>query len=630
MIVDASVVIAENITRHLSEAKDAAVSRIQITARAVREVARPLLFAIFIIIVVFVPIFLLQGMEGKMFRPLALTVCFAMLGSLLVSFTIVPVLCSLFVQGRTTSRENALVRITKGSYLTVLSWTLVRRKRTILLASAVLAVALLLMTFIGTEFLPQLNEGAIAVNIVKLPSASLEGSVIVGTEIERRLLEKFSEVETVVTKTGRAEISEDPMGPEQSDVFIMLHPQGDWDSGRNREQLVAAIQKELSKIPGIRLSFSQPIALRVNELVSGIKSDVAIKVFGSDLELLRENASRMAFAIGGIEGAEDVKVEQVAGFNQVEIVVDRKAIARHKINLADINDIIETAVGGKIASTVVEGQQRFAVLVRFPAEYRADLEALERILVSSPEGANVPLGQLAAIKQVEAPAQISRENGLRRVVVESNIRGRDMGGFVSEVQERIESIVDGLPAGYFVEYGGQFENQQRAMRRLSIVVPLSILLIFLMLFSTFNSMRSALLVLVNLPFALIGGIMAMLIFRMSLSVPATIGFIALFGIAVENGTVLITFFNQLRDKGMSTMEAVKRGCELRFRPLLMTALTTLMGLLPLIYATGSGSEIQRPLAIVVLGGLVTSLLLTQIVLPVLYTLVAGREDTELP
>ena len=628
MIVDASVVISENISRHLSEARNTSASRIQITYQAVREVARPLLFAIIIIIVVFIPIFLLQGIEGKMFRPLALTVCFAMLGSLLVSFTIVPVLCSLFVRGDAIPKENVLVRISKRSYLSVLSWTLARRRRTILFAFGVLAVSLLLVPFIGTEFLPQLNEGAIAINVVRLPSASLDGSVVVGTEIERRLLEKFPEVRTVVTKTGRAEISEDPMGPEQSDVFIMLHTQGDSHSGRNRKELVSAIQQELSKIPGIRLSFSQPIALRVNELISGIKSDVAIKVFGSDLELLRENANRIAFTIGGIEGAEDVKVEQVAGFNQVEIVVDRKAIARHKINLADINDIVETAVGGKIATTVVEGQMRFAVLVRFPAEYRADIEALERILVPSPEGTNVPLGQLAAINQVEAPAQISRENGMRRVVVESNIRGRDMGSFVNEVQERIEPIVGGLPAGYFVEYGGQFENQQRAMRRLSIVVPISILLIFLMLFSTFNSIRSALLVLVNLPFAFIGGILAMVLLRINLSVPATIGFIALFGIAVENGTVLITFFDQLRKQGMDTIEAVKLGCELRFRPLVMTALTTLLGLLPLIYATGSGSEIQRPLATVVLGGLVTSLLLTQIVLPILYTLVEDRRVTK--
>jgi cobalt-zinc-cadmium resistance protein CzcA len=363
----------------------------------------------------------------------------------------------------------------------------------------------------------------------------------------------------------------------------------------------------------------------VNELISGIKSDLAVKVFGSDLEVLRENANRMAAAIGVVEGAEDVKVEQVAGFAQVEVVVDRKAIARHKINVSDINEIIETAVGGKVATTVVDGQMRFAVLVRFPEEKRGDIASIRRILVPSPEGPRVPLGQLAEIREVEAPAQISRENGMRRVVVECNIRGRDMGSFVAEVQEAIGPIMEGLPPGYFVNYGGQFENQRRAMQRLAIVVPVSILLIFLMLFSAFDSIRSALLVLLNLPFALVGGILAIFVAEINLSVSSVIGFIALFGIAVENGTVLVTFFNQLRNQGMDTIEAVKRGCELRFRPLLMTALTTLLGLTPLLFATGSGSEIQRPLATVVLGGLVSSMLLTLLVLPVLYSIVESRE-----
>jgi cobalt-zinc-cadmium resistance protein CzcA len=624
MIVDASVVIAENIARHLSESKERTLSRIQVTYNAVREVARPLIFAILIIIVVFFPLFMLEQMEGKMFRPLALTVCFAMLGSLLVSLTIVPVLCSMFVRREKAKQENIIVRKSKQFYLRLLNMALERRKLTIFIATGVFLLVFAVGSIIGTEFLPQLNEGAIAVNVVRLPSASLGGSVAVGTEMERRLLAKFPEVETVITKTGRAEISEDPMGPEQNDVFIMLHPQGKWGTGRSKRQLVTDIQEELSAIPGIRLSFSQPIALRVNELISGIKSDLAVKVFGPDLEVLRENANRMAAAMSGIDGAEDVKVEQVAGFSQIEITVDRKAIARHKINLADINEIIETAVGGKIASTVVEGQMRFAVLVRFPEVNRSSIEAINRILVPSPGGTNVPLGQLAAINQVEAPAQISREKSMRRVVVESNIRGRDMGGYVAEVQERIRPIVAELPDGYYIEYGGQFENQQRAMRRLSIVVPISILLIFLMLFSTFDSMRSALLVLVNLPFAMIGGILAMLLLGLNLSVPAVIGFIALFGTAVENGTVLVTFFNQLRKQGLSAIEAVKKGCELRFRPLLMTALTTLLGLLPLIYATGSGSEIQRPLATVVLGGLVSSLFLTLIVLPVLYSLAEAK------
>ncbi|UCF77804.1 MAG: efflux RND transporter permease subunit [Candidatus Eiseniibacteriota bacterium] len=621
MIVDASIVITENIARHLSGGADPGTSRIRVIYDAVREVARPILFAILIIVIVFLPLFTLQEMEGKMFRPLALTICFAMLGSLLISFTIVPVLCSFFVRHQREMKESALVRALKKPYLSLLSLALRRRRATILIAVAVLATSLLLVPLVGTEFLPPLDEGAIAINAVRLPSASLDGSVATGTEIERRLLAKFPEIETVVTKTGRAEISEDPMGPEQSDIFIMLHPRKKWNAGRNRKILIEEIQDELGEIPGLRLSFSQPIALRVNELISGIKSDLAVKVFGPDLDVLRENANRVAAVMGDVRGAEDVKVEQVAGFTQVEVRVDREEIARHRINVADINEVIETAVGGKVASTVVEGQMRSAILVRFPEEYRGNIVALERILIPAPEGQRVPLAQLAAISEVESPAQISRENGMRRMVVECNIRNRDMGSFVAELKEKVRPIVDELPSGYFVDYGGQFENQQRAMHRLAVVVPLSILLIFLMLFSAFGSLRSALLVFVNLPFALVGGVLAIFLLRINLSVSAAIGFIALFGTAVENGTVLVTFFNQLREQGLSTFEAVRKGCELRFRPLIMTALTTLLGLTPLVYATGSGSEMQRPLATVVIGGLTSSMFLTLIVLPVLYSLV---------
>jgi len=619
MIVDASIVITENVERHLSRETGTGRPRVEIVTEAVREVARPVLFAVLIIVIVFLPLFTLQDMEGKMFRPLALTLCFAMLGSLLVSFTAVPVLGSYFLRGGSGAGESAPVRLLKRAYLPVLSWALARRRGTVLAAGGILAGALCLLPLLGTEFLPALNEGAIAVNVVRLPSASLAGSVAVATEMERRILANVPGVETVVTKTGRAEISEDPMGPEQSDLFVMLEPKG--SSTGDGAGAAAAVREALSEIPGLRLSFTQPIALRVNELISGIKSDLAVKLFGPDLEVLRENANRIAAALAGVEGAWDVKVEQVAGFAQVDVVVDRKAIARHQINLADINEIIETAVGGKTATTLVEGQRRFAVLVRFPEAERGEIRSLSRILVPAPDGSRVPLGELARIEETEAPAQISRENGMRRMVVECNIRGRDTGGFVEEVRQKIGPIVNGLPPGTFVTYGGQFENQQRAMRRLAVVVPLSVLLIFLMLFSAFDSLRSALLVLLNLPFALVGGILSMVILDIHLSVSSIIGFIALFGIAVENGTVLVSFFNQLRRGGMRTDEAVRQGCDLRFRPLVLTALTTLLGLLPLLVATGSGSEIQRPLAAVVLGGLVSSTALTLIVLPALYSLV---------
>ncbi len=625
MVVDASIVVAENISRHLTERSGAGVPRFIIIQEAVAEVARPVIFAILIIIIVFLPLFTLEQMEGKMFKPLAMTMCFALFGSLLAALTIVPVLCSLFLRAHKTTRDNFTIRLLKRAYFPVLALALRYRWTTVAVAVAIFLATIALVPRLGTEFLPQLDEGALAINVVRLPSASLDGSVAMGTVMEQRL-RKFPEIETVVTKTGRAEISEDPMGPEQNDLVIMLHPEAEWKTGRSKESLVTAIKEDFSAIPGVRLSFSQPIALRVNELISGVKSDLAIKLFGPELDVLKPNADKIAAVLGGIRGAEDVKVEQISGAAQVEVVVDRKAIARYKISLSEINEIITTAVGGKIASTVIEGQMRFAILVRFPEQDRRDIAALERILVSSPEGIRVPLGQLARIRETEGPAQISREKGMRRVVVECNIRGRDMGSFVAEVRQALQPVSTTLPTGYFVEYGGQFENQQRAMKRLGVVVPVSIGLIFLMLFSGLGSIRSALMVFTNLPFALVGGILAMVLLKINLSVSAAIGFIALFGTAVGNGIVLVAFFNQLRQDGLSTAETVRKGCDLRFRPLLMTALAMLLGLLPMLFATGSGSEIQRPLAAVVLGGLVSSMFLTLVVLPAIYHIVESRRE----
>jgi cobalt-zinc-cadmium resistance protein CzcA len=620
MVVDASIVVTENIARLLSERAGSKVPKKTIVYEAIVEVARPIVFAILIIIVVLLPLFTLEQMEGKMFKPLATTMCFAMAGSLLAALTITPVLCLLFLKGHKTTRDNFSIRALKVVYLPLLALALRFRWVTVTIAILLFVATLFLVPRLGTEFLPQLDEGSLAINVVRLPSASLEGSVAVGTVMEQKLL-KFPEVETVVTKTGRAEISEDPMGPEQNDLVIMLHPEKEWTTGRTKEALVEAIKAELSVIPGVRLSFSQPIALRVNELISGVKSDLAVKVFGSDLEVLKPQADKIAAIMGGIRGSEDVKVEQISGAAQVEIIADRAAIARYKIDVADINELIETAVGGKGATTMIEGQMRFAVVVRFPEKDRSDIEALGRLLVPASDGTRVPLGRLAKIVETESPAQVSREKGMRRVVVECNIRNRDMGSFVAETQRALQELSQALPSGYFIEYGGQFENQQRAMKRLGVVVPVSILLIFLMLFSALGSFRSASLVLVNLPFALVGGILTMIALKINLSVSTAIGFIVLFGTAVENGVMLVTFFNQLRQEGLSTADAVHKGCELRLRPLMMTTLTTLLGLLPMIYATGSGSEIQRPLAAVILGGLASSLLLTLIVLPAIYHIV---------
>ncbi len=428
----------------------------------------------------------------------------------------------------------------------------------------------------------------------------------------------------MVSKTGRAEISEDPMGPEQTDVFIMLKPRKAWGTGRDKDELVDAIQADLATIPGLRFSFSQPIALRVNELISGVKSDLAVKVFGPDLAVLKDFADRAAAAMGGIEGADDVKVEQVSGMNQLDVVIDREAAARHGISVADVNATIETAIAGQIATRLIEDQKRFAVVVRFPEGDRSDVAGIERLLVAAPAGERVPLGQLADFQLVEAPAQISRENGMRRVVVEANVRGRDLGGFVAEVQAGLAPLIATLPTGYYVEYGGQFENQQRAMRQLSIVVPIALLLILVLLFMALGSFWNALLVLLNLPFALVGGVLAVVAFRMALSVSAAVAFIVLLGIAVQNGVVLVAFFRQLREQGETVLDTVMKGCDLRFRPLFMTALVSFIGHLPMLFATGSGADIQKPLAVVVMGGLVTSTLLTLLVLPSLYHLLANR------
>ena len=621
MVVDGSIVVTENVLRYLKAASgdtaDTGESRLEVIIRGTAEVARPIVFSILIIVLVFIPLLTLEGMEGRMFKPLALTMVFAMLGSLIVAMTIVPLILSFVMQTEVLTQETRVFLWLQNKYLGLLQMALSHRRLTIGGAAALFIATMALTPLIGTEFLPPLEEGAIAINVVRLPNASLRGSVKVGSFIEKELL-NFTEVKTVVTKTGRAEISEDPMGPEQSDLLIMLHPQSEWTSGRSKEELVAEMQKQLSKIPGIRLSFSQPIALRVNELISGVKSDLAVKVFGEDIDTLKYNADEIAAILGSIDGAEDVRVEQVTGFTQLDIIPDRRAMARYKLNMHDLNEVVETAVGGKIATTMIDGQMRFGVQVRFPESRRNDARAIEAILLPTPEGARVPLGHIAQVRSVEGPAQISRENNMRRVVVEANIRGRDLGGFVSEAQERLEQITQELPPGYWLAWGGTFENQQRAMRRLGVVVPLSVLLIFFMLVSALGSLKIAGLVLANLPFALVGGVLSMLLFGITLNVPSTVGFIALFGVAVQNGTVLVTFIKQLREDGYALREAIVEACRLRFRALLMTAATTVLGILPMVYAVGPGSEVQRPLAVVVMGGLISATVLTLFVLPSLY------------
>ncbi|MBE0537223.1 MAG: efflux RND transporter permease subunit [Phycisphaerae bacterium] len=630
LVVDASIIVVENVARHMSEKASASHTRLQVAYDAVREVARPVIFSIFIIIVVFVPLFTLESLEGKMFRPLALTICFALLSSLAVSLTIVPVLASMITRRvKRDAHENLLVRFFHTLHVPALALAIRGRWITVAVAAALMVAGASMFTRIGTEFLPDLDEGAIAVNIVRLPTASLEGSVAQSRQIERRLLEAFpDEVITVVSKTGRAEISEDPMGPEQTDLIITLHPRGKWTKAASREELVLRMEEELKAFPGIRPAFSQPIALRVNELISGIKSDIAIKVFGDDIDTLLAAADAIAPLLRGIDGAADVAIEQVSGFAQIDVAMDRPAMARHQISADTINELVEVAVGGKAATVLYEGQRPRDVVVRLPADYRRSIADLENLLVASPLGYSVPLGDLTDIRQVDAYARINRQDAQRRLLVECNVRGRDIGSFVAEAQDKLAPVEAGLPQGCRLVWGGQFENQQRAMSRLMFVVPVALALIFVMLMTALASVKSAILIMINLPFAVIGGITAMYLLDINLSVAAGIGFIAVLGVAVEDALVLISFCDQLRNSGMAAKDAVLEACRLRIRPLVMTTMTTLLGLLPMLYATGAGSEIQKPLVAVIFGGMISSLILELIVLPVLY--IIANENAPAP
>jgi len=632
MLVDGAIVMVENVYRHLEENPEERGNIVHTVLEAAKEVGRPIVFGISIIIAVFLPLFTLQGIEGKMFSPMAFTVSFALLGSLIFSLTVIPILCTFLLGGEHSrfesikvfrrlgglfeSLSNWIITSLKNLYIPILRKALVRRKPVVGGAVLALIISLLLFPFIGTEFLPQLNEGSIAIQAFRLPSISLPESLEVSGQIERTLM-KFPEVEAVVSKTGRAEIASDPMGVEISDILVNLTPQSNWKTAKTSEALAEKMREELSSIPGVAYSFSQPIALRVDELISGVKAQIAIKLFGEDIEVLKNKAEEIRDVISKIEGVEDLNVERVSGLQYLQIDINRSQIARYGINVSDIQEIVETAIGGKVATEVFEGQKRFGVLVRFPGDARKDVNTIKDILVSTPNGARIPLEQLARIYLEEGPAQISRENGQRRIVIECNVEGRDIGGFVAEAQKKIASQVQ-LPPGYFIDWGGQFENQQRAMARLYIVVPLVILLIFILLFTTFNSLKNALLIILNIPFAVIGGILALFISGLYLSVSASVGFIALFGVAVLNGVVMVSYINQLRREMPTLEEAILRGAELRLRPVLMTALVASLGLVPMLLATGPGSEIQRPLATVVIGGLISSTILTLIVLPTLY------------
>ena len=624
MLVDGGVVMVENIYRHLSEPHPPAIERSTIIRRAAHEVARPIAFAILIIVIVFLPLFSLEGVEGKLFKPMALTITFAMLGSLVFSLILVPVLCAMGLRP-SGEEDTRLVRWIRRRYEPLIRWAMRHGRKVIAAAVIALVASLALVPFLGTEFVPALEEGSILYRATLAPSAGLEEAIRVGAQLEA-IAKEFPEVIDVVSKIGRAEAGGDPEPVNNIEVTVTLKPLSDWNTGRDKAGLVDALRERMGSIPGIALNFSQPIATRVDELLSGVRAQLAIKVFGDDLDTLAGIGTAIEQIVGNMSGARDVQTEQMLGQPQILIRIDRTAVARLGLNVEDVQDVIRTAVGGAEAGQVFEGQRRFDIFVRYAEPYRAGVQEIARALVTTPGGARVPLAQLAQVEEIVGPKQISREANQRRIVVQANVEDRDLGGFVAEAQQAVARSVT-LPAGYFVTWGGQFENQRRAMGRLAIIVPITIGLIFLLLFGSFNSLRHATLIILNVPFAMIGGIVALFVTRQYLSVPASVGFIALFGVAVLNGVVLVTYINQVRGGSIALEEAIIRGTLMRLRPVLMTALVASLGLVPLLLARGAGSEIQRPLATVVVGGLVTSTLLTLLVLPVLYMRFERRTAT---
>ncbi len=616
LIVDGSVVMIENIVRRLGEGAHPGASRDEVIREAGREVARPVFFAVLIIILVYLPILSLQGVEGKMFRPMALTVILALVGSLVLALTVMPVLASLLFRKPTAEHEPRIMRWLKERYQPWLDHTLRHPVRTGALAAAAFVLSLVLVPFMGAEFIPRLDEGTIALQAWRLPSVALSDSIKSTTAIEK-VLKRFPEVETVVSRTGQAEIPTDPMGVETSDIYVMLKPHSEWTTAVTREGLIADFDQALQKeVPGNVFSYTQPIELRVQELIAGVRSDVAVTLFGEDLGELRRVGADIARVVSGVPGAADVRLEQTGGLPFLRVRIRRDEIARYGINAAQVLDVVRT-MGGRSAGEVLEGQRRFAVQARFSPQDRNDVDAIKNLKVADSRGRLIPLSQLADILVEDGPAQITRENYNRRIAIESNVRGRDLGSFVAAVQQAIGERVT-LPPGYYVTYGGQFENLQRASARLAIVVPLALFLIFVVLYTAFGAAKPALLIYFNIPIAATGGIAALFLRGMPFSISAGVGFIALFGIAVLNGVVMVSYFRELREQGMRVSDAVRQGALLRLRPVLMTALVAGLGFVPMALASSAGAEVQRPLATVVIGGLVTSTLLTLLVLPTLY------------
>jgi cobalt-zinc-cadmium resistance protein CzcA len=624
MLVDGAIVMVENIHRHLNtNIKDDTRSRLDIIMEASIEVAKPVIFAILIVVIVFVPILTLEGVEGKMFIPMSYTLCFALLGSLVFAIVIAPPLSSYLLRAG-KHKECALFEWLQKLHTPLLNWSVNNSRKILLIVLVMVGVSLVVVPNLGTEFIPTLEEGSIQIGVMMAPSTSLVKATEIIQTLERKIL-TFDGVEETLSRIGRPEAGSHPHPVNYAEIQIELKEKKLWKKYANKKELVSALDKALSQYPGVQLNFSQPIQNLFAELLSGVKAQIAIKLFGDDLDVLQSKATEIRNSIDNIDGFVDIVLEQSLGQPQVQIIADRQACSRYGINVSEILELVETAIGGKVIDSIYLNTRRYGIQVRYQEKYRDDIEILKDLLVPAPDGMMVPLEQVAEIKQTFGPTQVNRENNQRRWIIQGNVRQRDLGSVVSEIRERIAEKVD-LPDGYYIEYGGQFENQVRAMKRLAIIIPNVVFMIFLMLFLAFGSVKSSLLVMINIPLALIGGVFGLFIMREYLSVPAAVGFIALFGIAIQDSMVLVTCINQLHQNGMPLHQAVTTGCHRRFRPVIMTSITTVLGLLPLLLSRGIGAEVQRPLAAVVIFGLTSATLLTLFVIPAFYPWFANKAE----
>ena len=626
MIVDGAVVMMESSVYRLEEKREGE-SQLDAVRYAAHEVARPMTFAVVIIIAVYLPILFLQGLEGRMFRPMAITVCSALAGSLLLALVLVPALASFsFPKGigraRRVQAEHGWAAKIGLFYVRLLEGAMNHRVLTTLAAVMVLAAAITSLFYIGTEFMPKLDEGSILVETRKLPGVSLTESVAISKRIEERL-RQLPEIADVVIKIGRPDFATEAMGINEGDTYLLLHPMEQWTRFHTKDALIEAVAKELDDIPGIAYSFTQPMAMRIDETISGVKADLAIKVFGDDFRRLDAIGQQVLRAVAAVHGAADEQMEVTSGVAELSVRVDRAALARYGLNVSDVAEAVASGGSGDLISEVIDGQKRYTVALRLAESYRTDPDAMRKIMLRAPGGEQVALEQVSHVEVRRGPVLVNREQGQRRIVVMSNVRNRDLGSFVAEVRSNIDRDV-ALPPGYFIEYGGQFENQDRATRRLMLIVPIAIALIFILLYLTFASVKLALLVVGNIPFALVGGIAALWLRGMNLNLSASVGFIALFGVAMLNGVVMVSSINQLRESGYAMREAVVGGARRRLRPVLITAFVASFGFIPMALSTSTGAEVQRPLASVVIGGLASSTLLTLFLLPILYEWTAGR------